>query len=102
MKKQVILVIGDLHSPAMHKDTVPFLKAIKKKFKPTEVILTGDEINFESFSYHEHNPDLPGPADELKQGIDSLKPIYKLSSCKNPRVKPHKLDIQKTGECRVT
>jgi predicted phosphodiesterase len=78
MKKQTILVIGDLHSPAMHKDTVPFLAAIKKKFKPTEVILTGDEINFESFSYHEHNPDLPGPADELKQGIDALKPIYKL------------------------
>ena len=78
MKKQAILVIGDLHSPAMHKDTVPFLAAIKKKFKPTDVILMGDEINFESFSYHEHNPDLPGPADELKQGIEVLSPVYEL------------------------
>ena len=78
MKKQVILVIGDLHSPAMHQDTVKFLTQIKSKFKPTKVVLTGDEINFESFSYHEHNPDLPGPADELKQGIEALRPIYKL------------------------
>lgn len=78
MKKQVVLVIGDLHSPAMHKDTVKFLTAIKAKYKPTKVILTGDEINFESFSYHEHNPDLPGAADELKQGIAALVPIYKL------------------------
>jgi hypothetical protein len=78
MKKQIVLVIGDLHSPAMHIDTVRFLKAIKKKFKPNKVILTGDEINFESFSYHEHNPDLPGAADELHQGINALKPIYKL------------------------
>lgn len=76
--KQTILVIGDLHSPAMHKDTVKFLKAIKAKFKPNRVILTGDEINFEAISYHEHNPDLPGAADELNQAIRALQPIYKL------------------------
>jgi hypothetical protein len=78
MKKQTILIIGDLHSPAMHQDTCKFLKAIKTKFKPTEVVLTGDEINFEAISYHEHNPDLPGAADELEQAIDALKPIYKM------------------------
>lgn len=77
-KKQVILVIGDLHSPAYHQDTVPFLKAIKAKFRPNKVILTGDELNAESFSFHEHNPDLPGPADELKLAIKGLKPIYKM------------------------
>lgn len=76
--KQVILVIGDLHSPAMHRDTVKFLTAIKRKFKPNRVILTGDEVNFESISYHEHNPDLPGAADELNEAIDKLKPIYKM------------------------
>jgi len=78
MKNQTILIIGDLHSPAMHKDTVAFLTAIKKKFKPDRVVLTGDEVNFEAISYHEHNPDLPGAADELNQAINALKPIYKL------------------------
>jgi hypothetical protein len=76
--KQVDLIIGDLHSPAMHRDTVLFLTAIKAKYKPKRVILTGDELNAESFSYHEHNPDLPGAGDELRLAIEKLKPIYKL------------------------
>lgn len=77
-KKQTILVIGDLHSSAMHKDTIPFLQEIKKKYKPNRVILTGDEVNFESISYHEKNPDLPGAADELNEAIEGLRPIYKM------------------------
>lgn len=78
MKNDVLLIVGDLHAPAYHKDTVKFLTAIKKKFKPNRVVLTGDEINWESISYHEHNPDLPGAKDELEESISSLKPIYKL------------------------
>jgi hypothetical protein len=62
----------------MHIDTVAFLKAIKAKFKPNRVILTGDEINFEAISYHEKNPDLPGAADELNSAIKALTPIYKM------------------------
>jgi hypothetical protein len=73
-----VLVIGDVHAPAYHQDTVHFLSAVKKKFNPQRVILTGDEINWESISFHTKNPDLPSPSDELKATIKSLQPIYNL------------------------
>jgi len=76
MARQTLLVIGDLHAPAFHKDTVEFLKAIKKKFKPTRVVLTGDEVNLAAMAYHEHDPDMAGPSQELKDAIAALKPIY--------------------------
>lgn len=77
-KDNSLLIIGDLHSPAYHRDTISFLKAVKKKFRPQRVVFTGDEINWESISFHTKNPDLPSPSDELKLGIDKLKPLYNL------------------------
>lgn len=38
-----ILIIGDIHAPYEHPDTVAFLKAVKEKYKPTRVIQIGDE-----------------------------------------------------------
>lgn len=73
-----ILMISDLHAPYMHKDAVAFLKAIKKKYKPTRVVLSGDEIDWHSISMHDHDPDLPSPSDELEQAINCLRPLYKL------------------------
>lgn len=78
IKYNSILLIGDLHSPAMHIDTIKFLTAIKKKFSPKTIVLTGDEINWESISFHTKNPDLPNPKRELEDAIEKLTPIYKL------------------------
>lgn len=71
-----ILVISDLHAPYTHIDTVAFLRAIKKKYKPTRVILTGDEADFAGISFHDHDPDLDTPGKELEKAIKTLKPIY--------------------------
>lgn len=73
-----ILVISDLHQPYGHSDTVAFLKAIKTKYKPDRVIFTGDEIDAHSLSFHEHNPDLLSPSDELQTAINRLQPLYRL------------------------
>ncbi len=73
-----ILVISDLHCPYIHEDAVRFLAAIKKKFKPTRVILSGDEVDFHSISFHDKDPDLDSPGLELQKAIDALKPLYKL------------------------
>src|ERR1019366_8183090 len=77
-KDNSILVVGDLHLPAQHRDTLAFLTAVKKKFKPTRVIFTGDELNWESISFHTKNPDLPSPSDELALVIKEVQPFYKL------------------------
>jgi len=34
-----ILVISDTHCPYHHPDLIPFLKAIKKKYKPDRVMI---------------------------------------------------------------
>ncbi len=73
-----ILVISDLHCPYQHLDAVAFLRAIKKKYSPTRVILSGDEADFHDTSFHDSDPDLDKAGVELKKAIDALKPIYAL------------------------
>lgn len=77
-KNSVILCISDLHTPFMHQDTVAFLTAVAKKYKPTKVVLLGDERDGHAESYHETHPDLPGAGDELDQAVLQLKPLYSL------------------------
>ncbi len=77
-KKQTILVIGDLHVPYEHPDTLAFLKAIKAKYKPTDVVQIGDEVDFHALSFHDSDPDLPSAGQELEDAIVKLKPYYKL------------------------
>ncbi len=78
MNNKSILVISDLHAPFCHPDTVPFLKALKKKYRPTRVILSGDEADFHAISFHDHDSDLPSAGEELRKSIKALKPIYAL------------------------
>jgi hypothetical protein len=73
-----VLVISDMHMPFQHVDTVPFLTAIKEKYEPTHVVCIGDEIDQHNLSFHDTDPDLPGPADELRQAIEELRPLYRL------------------------
>lgn len=78
MNNKSILIISDLHAPYNHPDTVAFLKAVKKKYKPTRVILSGDEVDFHAISFHDHDQDLDSAGKELEKAIKALKPIYKL------------------------
>lgn len=78
MANSRILVISDIHSPFMHPDTVRFLKSLKNKYKPDRIILTGDEVDGHAISFHEKDPDLFSPKDELALAIKRLRPIYKL------------------------
>lgn len=78
MSNARILLIPDMHMPFCHSDTWAFLKAIKKKYKPTDVVCLGDEVDFHALSYHESDPDLDSAGPELEKAIRFLKPIYKL------------------------
>lgn len=73
-----ILVISDMHHPYSHPDTVAFLKAVKAKYNPTRVICMGDEVDNHAMSFHDHDPDLRSPGDELRAAIKALKPLYEL------------------------
>lgn len=73
-----ILVISDSHFPYNHPDIIAFLRHLKKKHKPDKIVHIGDEVDWHAISFHDHDPDLMAPSDELKTAINRLKPIYKL------------------------
>lgn len=77
-KRQCILVVSDYHAPFQHPDAVAFLKACKKKFKPTDVVCIGDEVDYHALSFHDSDPDLDSASVELEKAIKALKPLYKL------------------------
>lgn len=78
MKRQCILVISDLHTPYQHPDAIRFLATVKKKFKPTDVVCIGDEVDFHDLSFHDSNPDLDSAGTELDKAITAIQPIYKM------------------------
>lgn len=73
-----ILCVSDQHAPYHHRDTIAFLSAIDKKYKPTLIINGGDEVDKHAMNFHEHDPDLPSAGDELLQAIKMLKQLEKL------------------------
>ena len=78
MISKSLLVISDLHATYMHPDTLPFLRALKRKYSFDRVICIGDEVDFHALSFHDSDPDLPSAGEELTRAIKSLKPIYKM------------------------
>lgn len=73
-----VLVISDTHIPYGHPDTLEFLKSLKKKYKPDLVVHIGDEIDNHAISFHDSDPDLMSPGDELQSAIKKLEAFYKL------------------------
>lgn len=73
-----ICVLSDMHHPYAHPDLIPFLNAVKKKYKPDKIICIGDEADFHDASFHDSNPDLDSAGVELDKAIISLKEVYKL------------------------
>ncbi len=75
MANSRILIISDTHFPYQHKDTFPFLKAIKKKYKPDKIIHIGDEVDNHAMSYHDSDPDLPSAGDELRLAGEYMREL---------------------------
>lgn len=77
MRTSNILVVGDIHAPFEHKDYLDFNKDLYKRYQCNKVIMIGDLIDFAAISYHDHDPDMLSPGDELDTAIAHLQPWYK-------------------------
>jgi predicted phosphodiesterase len=73
-----ILVISDTQAPAQHPNALEFIKHEAKLFKPDRIIHIGDELDLHNLSKYVHNPDLPGAADEVEQGLEFMQGLYDL------------------------
>ena len=70
-----ILVISDMHVPFHHKDSMDFLREIKKEYKPQFVVNIGDLLDFHAISMHSHDPDLFSAGHELKEARKHVKEL---------------------------
>ena len=71
-----ILIIGDTHLPYEHQDYLKFCIAVSKKYECTRHIHIGDEVDGHAISFHDPDPDLLSPGDELDLSIKKLKKWY--------------------------
>lgn len=72
-----VLVIGDLHAPATHKNYLAFCKKVARMHDTNRTVFIGDIIDHEAISRHEKNPDLPAAKDEFDQTMKVVKRWYK-------------------------
>jgi predicted MPP superfamily phosphohydrolase len=77
-KFRSVLCLSDQHHPYEHKDLMPFLKELNNKYKFDLVVNLGDEVDNHAISFHESEPELFSPGQELAKAIESLQPLYKL------------------------
>lgn len=72
------LVIGDTHIPCMKEGYLDFCLEVKKKHKCDDVFSIGDVFELSSLSFHERDPELPSPGDELAIAKKDIKQFIKM------------------------
>ena len=96
-KNQTILVISDLQAPFHHKDSLEFLKAVKKKYKPTRVVNIGDLTDSYCLSAWTKDPDAISANDEIKQMLDFVKEYVKIFPKGDILTSNHDLRLQRAA-----
>lgn len=71
--KNNVLVINDPHEPATLKGYRQHCKKVQIKYKCGIVVFTGDLADNQSINYHEHDPDLWSPKEEMDLVDKKLK-----------------------------
>ena len=77
LDKNNILVVGDLHEPFTLKGYRQHCKKIQKKYRCGTVVFIGDIVDNHSINYHEYDPDLWSPVDEMKKADKKLAQWFK-------------------------
>jgi len=73
---KTVMLFGDIHLPYHHPDAFDFLKAVKKKYKPTRSICMGDLVDNHAISFYTSNPDLASSGDELEMAKYYMVELY--------------------------
>ena len=95
--KERILIISDIQAPFHHKDTIPFLKAVKKKYKPTRVVNIGDLSDSYCLSAWTRDPDAISPNDEIEQLLAFVKEFVKVFPKGDILTSNHDLRLQRAA-----
>lgn len=76
-----ILVVPDVHVPFEHAGAWALMLAVGRKFKPTDVVLLGDFLDFYQFSRFDKNPDrLTRLEADIEIGRDRIDDLEELEA----------------------
>lgn len=76
--KEIVLVISDLQIPFHHPDSFAFLSWLKKKYKPTQIVCIGDEVDNHGISNYIPDPDGYSAGHELRKALRYLHKLYEI------------------------
>lgn len=76
---ETVLAVPDLHAPFMHRDAVPFLRAVLAEYAPTRAVYLGDVLDLHAASRFVRSPDGLSAAHELNAARRQLAPLYELT-----------------------
>jgi hypothetical protein len=68
-----ILVIPDLHAPAVRPGFMQFCSDLRDQWDCNKVIFLGDVIDWHAISFWTRHPELPGPRDEYKLACQEIE-----------------------------
>lgn len=73
-----ILLFSDTHAPYHHKDTIPFISAIKKEYDINGIYHLGDEIDNHYLNFHSKEQTILNPVGERTGAIKFLRQLQDL------------------------
>ena len=99
MNNKRLLILSDTHFPYQHQNYFEWIKKIKDKVNPTQVIHIGDLVDFHSISQHLHSAELPNIKFEIKDAIKCIKKLRKIFPTPMPILwGNHDIRIQRIAE----
>ena len=79
MNTKRLLILSDTHFPYQHSNYFEWIKKIKEKVNPTQIIHIGDLVDFhQHFSAWVHSAELPNIKFEIKDAIKCIKKLRKI------------------------
>jgi hypothetical protein len=84
MNRELILAIGDVHAPWIHKPTFTRILKIAEGLRPKVIVQIGDLLDLYSFSRFPKNPNIITPEDEILEGRQCAEEMWRLLQKASP------------------
>jgi|TARA_E500000318_G_scaffold25044_1_gene25098 predicted phosphodiesterase len=99
MNTKRLLILSDTHFPYQMPGYFEWIKKLRDKIKPTQVIHIGDLVDFHAISQHLHSAELPNIKYEIKDAIRCIKKLRKIFPAAMPIIYGnHDIRIQRLAE----
>ena len=99
MNTKRLLILSDTHFPYQHSNYFEWIKKIKEKVNPTQIIHIGDLVDFHEISQWVHSAELPNIKFEIKDAIKCIKKLRKIFPTPMPILwGNHDIRIQRLAE----